>query len=76
MLGASSRTSSQAGRVWRKSTEPTRQRRELLAIFADAAREWHAEIAEISGVMTDQHFGEETVKAMHVELEVELECKG
>lgn len=49
---------------------------ELLAALADAVREWHAEIAEISGAMTGQHFGEETVEAMHVELEAELERKG
>ncbi|WP_256546742.1 plasmid pRiA4b ORF-3 family protein [Halobellus inordinatus] len=49
---------------------------ELLAALADAVRAWHAEIAEISGVMTGQHFGEETVEAMHVELEAELERKG
>ncbi len=50
--------------------------KELLAALADAVREWHAEIAEISGAMTEQHFGEETVEAMHVELEAELERKG
>ncbi|WP_123538415.1 IS1096 element passenger TnpR family protein [Halosimplex salinum] len=50
--------------------------KELLAALADAVREWHAEIAEISGAMTGQHFGEETVEAMHVELEAELERKG
>ncbi len=49
---------------------------ELLAALADAVREWHAEIAEISGAMTGQHFGEKTVEAMHVELEAELERKG
>ncbi|MFC7142845.1 hypothetical protein ACFQMA_23825 [Halosimplex aquaticum] len=49
---------------------------ELLAALVDAVREWHAEIAEISGAMTGQHFGEETVEAMHVELEAELERKG
>ena len=49
---------------------------ELLAALADAVRAWHAEIAEISGAMTGQHFGEETVEAMHVELEAELERKG
>lgn len=49
---------------------------ELLAALASAARDWHAEIAEISGAMTGQHFGEKTVKAMHVELEAELERKG
>ncbi|WP_181690821.1 hypothetical protein [Natronomonas sp. LN261] len=49
---------------------------ELLAALADAVREWHAEIAEMSGAMTGQHFGEETVDAMHVELEAELERKG
>lgn len=48
----------------------------LLAALADAVREWHAEIAEISGAMTGQHFDEETVEAMHVELEAELERKG
>ena len=49
---------------------------ELLATLADAVREWHAEIAEISGAMTGQHFDEETVEAMHVELEAELERRG
>lgn len=49
---------------------------ELLAALSDAVREWHAEIAEISGAMTGQHFDEETVEAMHVELEMELERKG
>ena len=49
---------------------------ELLAALADAVREWHAEIAEISGAMTGQHFDEETVEAMHVELEAELERRG
>ncbi|EMA24861.1 IS1096 element passenger TnpR family protein [Haloarcula marismortui] len=49
---------------------------ELLAALADAVREWHAEIADISGAMTGQHFGEETVEAMHVELEAELDRKG
>lgn len=49
---------------------------ELLAALADAVRAWHAEIAEMSRAMTGQHFGEETVDAMHVELEAELERKG
>lgn len=49
---------------------------ELLAALADAVREWHAEITEISGAMTGQHFGEETVEAMHAELEAELQHKG
>lgn len=49
---------------------------ELLAALASAARDWHAEIAELSGAMTGQHFDEETVEAMHVELETELERKG
>lgn len=49
---------------------------ELLAALAAAARDWHAEIAELSGAMTDQHFDEETVEAMHIELEAELERKG
>jgi hypothetical protein len=49
---------------------------ELLAALASAARDWHAEIAEFSGAMTGQHFGEETVEAMHVELDAELERKG
>lgn len=29
---------------------------DLLAALPDAVREWHAEIAEISGAMTGQHF--------------------
>jgi len=55
---------------------PNKTEEELLAALADAVREWHAEIAEMSGAMTGQHFGEETVDAMHVELEAELERKG
>jgi hypothetical protein len=53
-----------------------KKEKELLAALADAVREWHAEIAEISGAMTGQHFGEGSVEAMHVELEAELERKG
>jgi hypothetical protein len=49
---------------------------ELLGALADAAREWHAEIAEMSSAMTGQQFDERTVEAMHVELEAELERKG
>lgn len=49
---------------------------ELLGALAAAARDWHAEIAEMSGAMTGQHFDEETVEAMHVELNAELERKG
>lgn len=49
---------------------------ELLAELAEAARDWHAEIAEISGAMTGQYFDEETVEAMNVELDAELERKG
>ena len=49
---------------------------DLLADLAAAARDWHAEIAEMSGAMTGQHFDEETVESMHVELEAELEQKG
>ena len=52
------------------------RKKEFLAALADAVCEWHAEIAEMSGAMTGQHFGEETVDAMHVELEAELERKG
>nr|WP_245778596.1 plasmid pRiA4b ORF-3 family protein [Halomicrobium zhouii] len=48
----------------------------LLADLASAVRDWHAEIAEISGAMTGQHFDEETVESMHVELDAELERKG
>lgn len=49
---------------------------ELLADLASAARDWHAEIVEMSGEMTGQHFDEETVEAMHVELDAELDRKG
>ena len=49
---------------------------ELLADLASAARDWHAEIVEMSGAMTGQHFDEETVEAMHVELDAELDRKG
>jgi hypothetical protein len=49
---------------------------ELLADVADAPRDWHAELAEISGGATDQHFDEQTIEAMHVELEAELEQEG
>lgn len=50
--------------------------KQLLSALADAVREWHTDIAEISGTMTGQHFDEETVEAMHVELEAELQRKG
>lgn len=53
-----------------------RTEEELLANLAAAARNWHAEIAEMSGAMTGQHFDEETVEAMHMELDAELEQKG
>jgi hypothetical protein len=49
---------------------------ELLAALADAARDWHAEIAEMSSAITGQHVDEQTVEALHVELEAELERKG
>lgn len=49
---------------------------ELLGDLASAARDWHAEIAEMSSAMTGQYFDEGAVEAMHVELETELERKG
>ena len=49
---------------------------DLLGTLASAARDWHAEIAEMSGAMTGQHVNEETIEAMNVELEAELERKG
>ena len=49
---------------------------DLLADLAATARDWHAEISDISAALTGQHFDEETVEAMHVELEAELERKG
>ncbi len=49
---------------------------ELLEALADAVRDWHAEIAEISSAMSGQHVDEETVEAMHVELKAEVERKG
>jgi|GEM_PF-479114 len=49
---------------------------DLLADLASTVRDWHAEIAEISGAMTGQRFAEGTVEAMHVELDAELERKG
>lgn len=49
---------------------------ELLADLAAAACDWHAEIAEISGAMAGQHFDEETIEAMRVELEAALEQRG
>ena len=76
MPGTSLRTSSLGGRSSRKSIGKTRQEEELLAALTSAARDWHAEIAEISGAMTGQHFDEETVEAMHVGPEAELEQKG
>lgn len=49
---------------------------ELLAALAAAARDYHAEIAEIAGAFSGRHFDEETVEAMNVELDAELERKG
>ena len=49
---------------------------ELLAALADEARAWHEEIAEISSAMTGRQFAEETIEAMHDELNAELERKG
>ncbi|MFB6233988.1 MAG: hypothetical protein ABEH81_13445 [Halopenitus sp.] len=49
---------------------------ELLSTLANAAREWHAEIAEIASAASGQFFDDETVEAMNVELDQELERKG
>ncbi|PSP54893.1 hypothetical protein BRC82_07775 [Halobacteriales archaeon QS_1_67_19] len=53
-----------------------RTEEELLAALADAARKWHAEIADIASAVSGQHFDEQTVEAMNVELNRELERKG
>ncbi|MFC7165387.1 hypothetical protein [Halospeciosus flavus] len=49
---------------------------ELLSALASAAREWHAEIAEIASAASGQVFDDETVEAMNIELNQELERKG
>jgi hypothetical protein len=49
---------------------------ELLGALVQLARDWHADIAELSGAVTGQHVDEDTVEAMHVELEAELERIG
>ena len=49
---------------------------ELLGALAGAARDWHAEIAEMAGAASGMHFDEETVEATNVELDAELERKG
>jgi hypothetical protein len=49
---------------------------ELLAALAEAAREWHAEVADMASAASGQHFDEQTIEAMNVELDRELERKG
>lgn len=46
---------------------------ELLGALASAAREWHAEIAEMASAPPGQYFGEQRVEALNVELDQELE---
>ncbi|GAD53441.1 hypothetical protein MBEHAL_2201 [Halarchaeum acidiphilum MH1-52-1] len=48
----------------------------LLSALASAAREWHAEIAEIASAASGQFFDDQTVEAMNVELNQELERTG
>jgi hypothetical protein len=54
----------------------TRSEEELLAALAEAVRAWHADVAGLSGVVTGQQFDEDTVEAMNVELDAELERRG
>lgn len=49
---------------------------ELLSALMSAAREWHAEIAEMASAASGQFFDEQTVEAMNVELDQELDRKG
>lgn len=49
---------------------------DLLTALATAAREWHAEVAEMASAASGQNFDEQTVEAMNVELDQELERKG
>lgn len=49
---------------------------ELLEELVAAARDWHAEIAELTASLTGQQFDQETVTAMNDELDAELERKG
>lgn len=49
---------------------------ELLGALASAARDWHGDIAELSGAWSGRDFGDAAVEAMHVELDAELERKG
>lgn len=53
-----------------------RSEAELLEALATAARNWHAEIAEMAEAASGMWFDEETVEAMNVELDQELERKG
>ncbi|GAA0291455.1 IS1096 element passenger TnpR family protein [Halarchaeum salinum] len=48
----------------------------LLSALASAAREWHAEIAEIASAASGQVFDDQTVEAMNVELNQGLERTG
>ncbi|GGN25284.1 IS1096 element passenger TnpR family protein [Halarchaeum nitratireducens] len=48
----------------------------LLSALVSAAREWHAEIAEIASAASGQVFDDQTVEAMNVELNQELERTG
>lgn len=49
---------------------------ELLAKLAELVRCYHAEIAELVGTLSDRPFDDETVEAMNVELDAELERLG
>jgi hypothetical protein len=49
---------------------------ELLEELVALARDYHAGIAEMTGAISGQQFDEETVEAMDVELDAELERKG
>ncbi|GAA0291502.1 IS1096 element passenger TnpR family protein [Halarchaeum salinum] len=48
----------------------------LLSALVSAAREWHAEIAEIASAASGQVFDDQTVEAMNVELNQGLERTG
>lgn len=49
---------------------------ELLAELGELVRRYHAEIAELVGALSDRSLDDETIEAMNVELDAELERLG
>lgn len=46
---------------------------DFLVVLTGSVLDWHTEIADVSGIMTGQHFDEEIINTIHVKLDAELE---